>query len=857
MRIRREEDFPSMKLSALSALAAVLLAGNTFAAESFLGTHAPKFWHGGEFPGATGRVEVVQDELRLHYDFSGGGHYVAARFGLPERPKAKRIAFEANLPDSTEVTLRIVDSTGQTFQYGFSGSTDGDWEEFSFVTEGIGSRWGGANDGILHLPLVEFAVLAENRGGAKDVLRARNIRFFEHAERPQKAPELPFDKAAAEAGRLRDDLARALPSLEKQGLGAKTSASLAVMDYFYPWILEDIARGFTNRAVRETRELVMVGRDAKARLQAIAEGKVRDEPVPHFVTGPVETSHAQIVGTREWPDGRRERGNVMLTGFGHFGTVQREQEKLPPLGNHIIQMEIGPWSVLKDEHVVDTNGFVSFVRASMLGMQEDVQICLLLSPHYFPQWALKKWPHLSGCAGGFFKYCVHDEHAQGVIEKYLRTVIPLVRGFPTLHSICLSNEPEQGHFGPDCALRKKWPGWLERRHGTVAALNAKWGTSYASFADVPMPKDFRGNPATPATLDFVRFSRESFAAFHRRMADVIHELAPELPVHAKIMIFADFGNNATSYSVDPAAFAQLGAYNGNDAYVSYRGDQTRGDNTRGWVHDWWTMEAGYGTARLRGAVAERRPRTVRHDALGVGACVRRREERLQRAHPRTSRLPRRVGARVARPEPSCGRACADPEPGTDHSPPPFALVRNPRTARRVPLLLPGGELPRPAARRGDGGDACGIRADWRPGASARRGARRPPAARHASAGLGARRVEEAGGAGREGVRLPRQAGIRRLLPSAQRGRLPVSGRSVGEEPLAPVRRACRGVEPAGLPARTRRRFREGRLRRGVARLPHERRLARDIHQPPGEARARASGGARPRPPLRHRRSANP
>ena len=60
-----------MKLTTLCALAAVLLAGNTFAAESFLGTHAPMFWHGGEFPGAKGRAEVVQDELRLHYDFSG------------------------------------------------------------------------------------------------------------------------------------------------------------------------------------------------------------------------------------------------------------------------------------------------------------------------------------------------------------------------------------------------------------------------------------------------------------------------------------------------------------------------------------------------------------------------------------------------------------------------------------------------------------------------------------------------------------------------------------------------------------------------------------------------------------------
>ena len=158
----------------------------------------------------------------------------------------------------------------------------------------------------------------------------------------------------------------------------------------------------------------------------------REARSPHFVTGPVETSHAQIVGTREWPDGRRE-------------------------------------------HVVDTNGLAPFFRAASLGAKENVQICLLLSPHYFPNWALKKWPHLAGCAGGFFKCCVHDEHAQGVIEKYLRTVIPLVRGNPALHSICLSNEPEQGHFRPDCALRKRWPGWLERRHGTVSALNAKWG----------------------------------------------------------------------------------------------------------------------------------------------------------------------------------------------------------------------------------------------------------------------------------------------------------------------------------------------------------------------------------------------
>ena len=570
-------------------LAAGLLASGIVVGGAFVDTHPPTFWHGAEFPGATGRLEVAAHELRLHYDFTKGGHYVAANFPTPERPVAKKIAFEADVPESTEVTVRVTDATGQTFQKRFSGDTDGEWDGFAFYPESLGAHWGGANDGKFHQPLAGFGILAENMSGATGVLRARNVRILAQADIPRKQ-EQPFGAAATEASRLRDALARALPGLEAKGLGAKTRATLAVMDDFYPWILEDMARGFTNRAVRATRELVTIGRAETARLKAIADGRARDFPVPHFVTGPTETSHAQIVGTREWPDGRRERGNVMLTGFGHFGTVRREMEKLPPLGNHILQMEIGPWSVLKDEHVVDTNGFASFFEAAARGAKENVQICLLLSPHYFPGWALKKWPHLSGCAGGFFKYCVHDEHAQALIEKYLRTVIPLVRGNPALHSICLSNEPEQGFFGPDCALRKKWPGWLEGRYGTVAALNAKWRTSYASFAEVPMPKSFKETPRTPATLAFVRFSREAFAAFHRRMADVIHEIAPEIPVHAKIMIFADFWNTATSWSVDPAAFGALSAYNGNDAYVGYR---DKDEQSRGWAHDWWSMSAGY------------------------------------------------------------------------------------------------------------------------------------------------------------------------------------------------------------------------------------------------------------------------
>lgn len=585
-------------VSALASCAAVCaLALPSDGRAGFFETHSPVFYDGAEFPGATGKAERDAGELHLHYDFGGGGHYVAARFALPGRPVARELAFEGEWTETTALTLRIVDSTGQTFQRCLSGDTDG-WEEFVVATEEFPSHWGGADDGRVHFPLAELAFLAENMrkdapGGARGTLKVRNVSFRENATVIRRAAERPeaglsFAQAAEEAGRLRDELARALPEMERAGGGAKTRAALSVMSDFYPWIVQDVARGFTNRAEREVRELVRVGRDEKARLARVAAGEETDPPVPHYVTSPVEVRGADMVATREWPDGRRERGNVFLTGFGHFGMIRREMEKMPPLGNHVLQMEIGPSAFLPTEHTVDTNAVAPFLAAAARGARENVQVCLLLSPHYFPEWAFRKWPDLKGCAGGFFKYCVHDERAQGVVEKSLRTVIPLIRGNPALHSVCLSNEPEQGFYGPGCALRAKWPGWLQTRYGTVGRMNAQWGTSYAAFADVPMPESWKAAKPSHETLAFIRFSRESFARFHKRMADVVHEIAPEIPVHSKIMIFAGVHGGATYFSVDPEDFGALSDYNGNDC-IDY---PTPGD-ARGWAHNWWQMESGY------------------------------------------------------------------------------------------------------------------------------------------------------------------------------------------------------------------------------------------------------------------------
>ncbi|MET8976461.1 beta-galactosidase [Streptomyces sp. NPDC004539] len=82
--------------------------------------------------------------------------------------------------------------------------------------------------------------------------------------------------------------------------------------------------------------------------------------------------------------------------------------------------------------------------------------------------------------------------------------------------------------------------WLAGTYGTVAAVNAAWGTAfwgqrYASFEDITPPRTAPtvGNPGQ--ALDFKRFAdatmRENFCAER----DILHRLAPGVPVTTNFM----------------------------------------------------------------------------------------------------------------------------------------------------------------------------------------------------------------------------------------------------------------------------------------------------------------------------------
>lgn len=368
--------------------------------------------------------------------------------------------------------------------------------------------------------------------------------------------------------RIRERLATLRPHIEElrervKALGPRDAypkVTLTIADNFLVFIDQDLQHGELARAWGEVDDVERIVRRAL--------GQTQYPEAPKYVTSPVEISGPSFIGTLRWPDGREQRGPVIFIGMGPFGQARRDTQIFPNYGFNVMQVEFGPNSVLPSETEYSDNAIREFLDVCDRAAKAGVQVNLLISPHYFPAWALEKWPHLKDCGGGFFRYCVHAPEARQVLERYLRYMIPKVKDHPALHSICLSNEPLSLDLQNCGFVRANWHAWLKAKHGSIDRVNELWGSKYGGFDEIPVPPPvFRPDPMV---YDFVRYNQEEFAGFHRFLAETIHEMAPGLPVHAKMMICAVFGPSAHGpWSIAPELFGEFCEINGNDAWRVY------------------------------------------------------------------------------------------------------------------------------------------------------------------------------------------------------------------------------------------------------------------------------------------------
>lgn len=255
-------------------------------------------------------------------------------------------------------------------------------------------------------------------------------------------------------------------------------------------------------------------------------------------------------------------------GYGHFSEVVRDLPFLAGTGTTLIQQERGPRDMLPDGTITpNINSARNLLdRAGSNGAKVD----FLLSPHYFPEWALAADPSLKVIEpSGTLRYNIDHPMAREIFQNWIERFLPTIKDHPALASLCISNEPTYLNSGRDSHSRPAWTEYLRQTHDSISSLNTLYGTSYAGFPEVPPPPT-KDEPdslnARRAFYDWMRFNHRHFSEWHRWMNSLVKSTAPGSPTHSKIMMDI-FTPGLLARSAEPELMCETTDMAGCDAYA--------------------------------------------------------------------------------------------------------------------------------------------------------------------------------------------------------------------------------------------------------------------------------------------------
>jgi len=213
-----------------------------------------------------------------------------------------------------------------------------------------------------------------------------------------------------------------------------------------------------------------------------------------------------------------------------------------------------------DKNLLINGGFENFGKISysfnenmttvknILSMLEEaekhnVAVSVLVSPHYFMDDVIKEYG-IGTTKSSFFKYNMNTDIAKEILEKYLRGLIPLIKDYKSLNNICITNEPQFWADGYGDYYLEDWQNYLAGVYeNDISLLNQAYKTSYTSFSEV----DFVVFDTDYAKqYDFKKYNDKVFSEWHRWMANIIKEIAPDVPLNSKIMGYVGSDSTMTS-----------------------------------------------------------------------------------------------------------------------------------------------------------------------------------------------------------------------------------------------------------------------------------------------------------------------
>ncbi len=349
----------------------------------------------------------------------------------------------------------------------------------------------------------------------------------------------------------------------------------SIVKLFVDYLKEDIQQEAFDRAQYVYNAMMELSKEACSAMEDYLNGTKTPKPVTRQ-TGEDFTVNGTMCYTTTDTNGVIEENRpYFYTGFNQLGE-RKDSEFFRDLGVDFMQRSHAPgWGTVQLSYNGSeyfTEGFVSqdLIDELWACTKKGLNVDLLIEPNIVGNAAMQHYQKMVGKGVANTNVptpLITDEPVfRDLVKKHINVLIGAVKDIPSVKTICLMNEPSnesrtdyyKGYFAQYLT---------EQYHGDIAELNKAYGTSYKNFLEVPFPD---GNSATRQFYDYKTFNDNIYTDFVKYMTECVKAVAPDLPVHVKIMPMSGAQDKPSwrwflEFGTDHDKISQYTDLNGNDA----------------------------------------------------------------------------------------------------------------------------------------------------------------------------------------------------------------------------------------------------------------------------------------------------
>ncbi len=238
-----------------------------------------------------------------------------------------------------------------------------------------------------------------------------------------------------------------------------------------------------------------------------------------------------------------------------------------------------------DGGFLENQGVMGYIKAVMEEAKDDgISVMLLMSPHYIPDWFWENYPDAYCYQEGFLKGDVTNNTYKEFIKTHVQALAKAA-DFTNLHSLILSNEPiynTQYYTNGKQIFKDKFIEYLKNKYNSSSdvyipyQMRKNWGITESNYkwSSVTLSTGTSANTiaATGKFWDWMEFNNKIFTDFHKWIADMVHEVDKDIPVHTKINSTV-FNREKLNKGIDTEEMYSYLDYNGFDGGMNFESER--------------------------------------------------------------------------------------------------------------------------------------------------------------------------------------------------------------------------------------------------------------------------------------------